>query len=333
MKHTERRRLRVSFIIITAAIVAVLILLAINGYKEQYVDEKKSVILISKRLTAKNDFWPSVFEGAKIAADDYAIDLAIIGPESEADYELQNTMIEEAIAKKPDAIALIPSSYTMTISYAKKIEEAGIKLILLDSVMEEEIGQCIVTTDNFEGGQKMGEYMKQYADETSVIGIVSHIKGASTAIDRELGVRAGLGEYEKQIAAVVYSDSNYEQAYEVTKKMLETYPEMNIIIGLNEDSAVGAARAVKELKRSGQIRMIGFDSSMEQVQLLEEGVFDAIVVQKPLNMGYLGIKMAYEAILNKSVPAKVDSGSVLITADTIYTKENEKLLFPFKEEN
>lgn len=329
MKQNHFKR----FMIVIMIIAAGALLFTIGSYRKSHTDKKISVIFISKRLNEENDFWSSILEGLHMAASDYGVSLTVVGPEFETDYELQNKMIEDAIALKPDAIALVPSSYTMTVSYAEKIMEAGIKLVLLDSVMEKEIGLCVVATDNYEGGYKMGNYMKQYADETSVIGIVSHIPGASTAIEREQGVRAGLGDYEKQIADVVFCDSDYDMAYEKTVQMLEEYPDMNIIIGLNEDSSVGAARAVKDLGLSGQIHMMGFDSSMEQIQLLEEGIFAAIVVQKPLNMGYLGIKMAHQAVMNKTIPGKVDSGSVLITKDTIYTKENEKLLFPFREEN
>ena len=77
--------------------------------------------------------------------------------------------------------------------------------------------------------------------------------------------------------------------------------------------------------------MVGFDSSLEEIQFLESGVFDAIVVQRPLNMGYLGVSMAYQAARSIEVPKIVESGSVLITRETIYTEENQKLLFPFRE--
>lgn len=331
--NQSQYKFRKGLIIVIAILAAAILLFVIRSYQKTQTDKNISVIFISKRLGVENDFWISMMEGVSMAASDYNIDLTAMGPESELEYELQHEMIEEAIAMQPDAIALVPSSFTMTIPYAKKIEAAGIKLVLLDSVMEEEIGQCVIATDNYEGGYKMGDYMQQYADETSVIGIVSHTPGASTAIEREQGVRAGLGVYEKQIVEVVFSNADYDMAYEMTVQMLNDHPDMNMIIGLNEDSSVGAARAVKELDLSDKIRLIGFDNSMEQIQLLEEGVFDAIVVQKPLNMGYLGIKMAYEAAINQTIPEAVDSGSVLITKETIYTEENEKLLFPFREEN
>ena len=115
--------------------------------------------------------------------------------------------------------------------------------------------------------------------------------------------------------------------------MIQAHPDMNFIFGLNEYSAVGAARAVKAMGLEHQITMVGFDSSLEEVEMLEAGVFDAIVVQRPMNMGYLGVSMAYQISLSTEMPQDIDSGSVLITSDTIYTEENQKLLFPFRESN
>ena len=160
---------------------------------------------------------------------------------------------------------------------------------------------------------------------------MEHIKGVSTAVERERGLVEALGEYADHIVDIRYCDSNNDKSYEMTKAMLTENPDINVIFGLNEDSASGAARAVRDMGLGGEIDMVGFDSSLEEIQFLESGVFDAIVVQRPLNMGYLGVSMAYEAARSKEVPKMVESGSVLITKETIYTEENQKLLFPFRE--
>lgn len=78
-----------------------------------------------------------------------------------------------------------------------------------------------------------------------------------------------------------------------------------------------------------QVKVIGFDSSAEEIELLEEGVFQGIVIQKSFNMGYLGIEKAVKAVRGEKVPKNVDSGSQLITKENMYTDENQKLLFPF----
>ena len=60
----------------------------------------------------------------------------------------------------------------------------------------------------------------------------------------------------------VYTDSDYEKGYEVTSQMLLEHPDINVVVGGNEYSAVGAARAVRDLGLGSQIQMIGFDSSI-----------------------------------------------------------------------
>ena len=307
-------------------------LLLLNGifFSSQRASEhSKDIVLVLKVIDATNDFWTGLNQGAEMAAKEYGVNLTVLGPGAETEYEKQGELIEQAIAMRPDAIALVPSNYTETIPYAEKIESAGIPLILVDSVMEKEMGSCVVATDNIEGGRKMGEYIAATVKDISAIGIVGHVKGTSTATEREQGLREGLGKLEEKVIDVVFCDSDYRKAYHVTKEMLERYPKINVIAGLNEYSSVGAAKAVHDLGLVGQIHMIGFDSSIKEVEYLEDGTFDAIVVQRPLNMGYLCVEKAVQLLSGEAVAASVDSGSVLITKETMYTEENQKLLFPF----
>lgn len=326
MQKMKRRNNLIKWLGIFCLILAVGI--AAVFYGKNVREEKKQIVLILKVIDSSNDFWSAIIQGANMAAKEYDVELTIMGPNAETKYEEQGEMIEQAIEMKPDAIALAPSNYTETEKYAGKIEEAGIRLILVDSVMEEEMGSCVVATDNVEAGRKMGSYIAENFTDVSSIGIVGHVKGVSTATEREQGFREGLGELEKNVADVVFCDSDYRKAYLVTKDMLNRYPDINVIVGLNEYSSVGAARAVCDLGLAGKIRMIGFDSSIEEVKYLENGTFDAIVVQKPLNMGYLCIETTVELLNKEPIPQNVDSGSALIIKDTMYTEENQKLLFP-----
>ena len=289
---------------------------------------EKHIVLIVKSMDKTTDFWTSMIDGANMAAKEHEVHLTIMGPESETKYEEQGAMIEEAIRMKPDAIALVPASYTKTASYAEKIEKSDIKLMLVDSVMEESMGSCIVATDNVEAGRKMGDFIKENAEDIRGIGVVGHVQGSSTATERELGLRNGLEEYEDKIVDVVFCDSNYNKAYKITKEMLEKHPEINVLAGLNEYSSVGAARAVIDLGLEGKIFMVGFDSSIKEVDFLESGIFQAIVVQKPLNMGYLAIENTIKLLENEMLPQYIDSGSAIITKETMYMPENQKLLFP-----
>lgn len=321
----KRRRIRIW--LAAAAFLAGLGAVILWYGKKREEARTLDIVLIQKALD-DTDFWTSMHQGGEMAAAEYNANIRVTGPKREQDADRQNEMILEAIEEKPDAIVLAPCSSIETLPYARMIEEEGIRLILVDSTMEEEAGEAVISTDNFEIGYKMGEYMRKFVRDDTVIGIVGHVKGSSTAKWREAGFRAGLQDEEKRVAEIVFCSSDMDKATELTKELLERHPDMNMIVGLNEYSAVGAARAVKELGMEDKIRMAGIDSSEEEIRLLEEGIFDALVVQKPFNMGYLSVETAVRAVRGEKTEKIQNSGSALITKKTMYTEENQKLLFP-----
>lgn len=265
-----------------------------------------------------------------MAANEYDVDLTILAPDSEQDFEAQVRYIDEAIAMNPNAIILSPSSKSEITEAANRIVVAGIRLVLIDSELDQnlqsiviETGQCGCRTENG------GNFILTHLPENPVIGVVSHVKSSSTAQERYQGLCEGLGDEKEHIVGTVYCDSNYEKAYNRTKALLEEHPDINILVGLNEYSAIGAGKAVRDLGLSDSILMVGFDSSIEEVQMLEEGVFNAIIVQKPFNMGYLGVENTVLLLRGEILPEMVDSGSELITKENMYTDENQKFLFPF----
>lgn len=295
-------------------------------------NETYEIIYIPKVIDEDNDFWSLLIEGVEMAAEENNAKVTIVAPESEEDIERQNELIVWAVEQKPDAILICPSSYTETTPYARKVVEAGIPLILIDSAIDADIADAVIATNNRKLGEIQGSFMKQFITEESRIAIVGHVKNSSTAIEREEGVRLGLKEDEDRIVDVVFCDSDYDKAYQLMSELMEKYPDISLVAGLNEYSAVGAARAIKDLNLADKVRMVGIDSSLEEIQLLEEGIFEGIVIQKPFKMGYLGVETAVKLLNGEQLIKYVDSGCELVTKEDVYTEENQKLLFPFKEE-
>jgi ribose transport system substrate-binding protein len=294
-------------------------------------NQKKTVkiVFIPKVQDKTNDFWMSMISGAKSAGKEYQANLIILAPEEENDYQMQKQYIEEAVKMKPDVIALAPIQYSEMTDTVRKIKDAGIKLILIDSKIDEDLEETYIGTNNRTAGLQMGKKMRDYVNKDSKIAIVSHVKGSSTAMEREAGLREGLGDYEDRIEAVLYSNSDYRQAYEKTKELMREHPDINLIAGLNLYSTVGVARAIKELNLNREVNIVGFDNDIEGIQYLEEGIIDTLIVQKPFNMGYLGIQTAVESVRGNKMEKNIYCDTEVITLDNIYTDENQKLLFPF----
>lgn len=299
-------------------------------YRHKKIEERKlSLIYIPKVVDGTNDFWKSVILGAKMAAKEYNAEISILAPSEENDVRRQNELLEEAIQNEPDAILFSPSSFTESDELLKKAKAMGIRISFIDSYTKEEIQDLTVSTDNLEAGEKLGKFAATLLEPDDQIAIVAHVKGVSTAVEREEGFRKGLGELADNIVEVVYCDSQYEKSRKLTVELMQKYPDLKMIAGMNEYSSVGAARAVKAAGAKDSIQVVGVDSSQEAVQLMENGVFKGLVVQKAFKMGYMGVKETVLMLRGKSYEKKVNSGCELVTPENMYTSEIEKLLFPF----
>lgn len=328
LKKIQRHR---AVVILVAVILCSVILGGSFLYNRSRNMTPGKIICIPKIIDEENDFWVQLLEGVKMAGLEYGLEIEIAAASQENAFEEQNALIYWAIEQKPDAIILVPSSRSATAQAAAAVKQSGIGLILMDSEVDDCGQVTLVATDNVEAGRIQGRFMAQLLEQDSQIALVAHVKGSSTAMDREQGVREGLGEYVSNIVDVVYCDSDYDKAYELMNDILDRYPGVDMVAGLNEYSAVGAARAVIDRGMEGQIRLVGFDSSMEEIRLLEQGVFEGIVIQNPYKMGYLAVEAAYHALNGEEVPENIDSGAKLITREEMFTEENQKLLFMFSE--
>lgn len=296
-----------------------------------YVNEKKvfSIIFIPKVIEVDNDFWNLVIEGVKEAGNDYQIELRIMAPAEEGDYNRQRIFIEKAIVQKPDAIILAAEDYEKNTVEARKIKESGIKLIILDSGIKNKPEDIMIGTDNFEAGIKMGDRIEKLLTEEGQIAIMSHGKNTLTAVERERGIRTALKNIQEQIIKSYDCGSDVDKAYENTVKIINECKNIEVIVGLNQYTAVGAARAVKEFNLSDKIQVVGFDNSKEQIKYLEEGIYDSLVIQKPFYMGYISVEKTVQLLQGKDVATYIDTGSTVITKENMYSRIHEKLLFPF----
>lgn len=272
-------------------------------------------------------FWDVVRQGLETAAEDIQAHISISGPKSETEIDLQIQLVYEAMAREPDAIILAAADYKRLISAAEDIISSGIPLITIDSFVDSDSPVSRIGTDNYSAGLKAGHIMKEYISKGSQIAIISYVKESSTALDREKGVRESLQGYA-DIIGTWYSGGNAKIASEQAVSVLKSNPDLAAIIALNEPSTVGSARALELSGRKSEIVLIGFDNSSPIIQYLEQEIIQAIIVQKPFNMGYLGVIYAADAVSGKKVPEVIDTGAEIITKETMYTSENQKLLFP-----
>ena len=287
------------------------------------------VVLVMKTTERISEFWVILEKGAIQAAEDLGINITINGPDMEDNIQQQINIMEAVIESKPDAIILAATDYNRLVPVASMARENKIDLLTVDSFISSNDSQCEIGTVNIAAGAKLGGYMTGQLNAGDTLAIISFVADSSPAIEREMGVRSALGE-KFEILDTIYTNNNINLGYSETKRILSEYPDLKAIAALNENSAVGTYRAIKDSERAGDILFVTFDSDLELIQGLEDGITKATLVQKPYNMGYLAVQNAYDLIKGRSVPPSIDTGSELITRENMYDIKNQKLLFPSK---
>ncbi len=310
-----------------------LVLLAIPLVERLFQEEgNENIVVVLKTTGPHMEFWQIVRAGIQEAATEYGIEPKIVGPRWERDIDRQIEILTNVIQQSPDAILLAASDFNRLVPLAEEAAARGITIVTLDSALNSDVPVSFVATDNVAAGIKAGEEIDRLVEADKHIAVISHIREVATAIDREQGVRNALSDRPSElILGTFYSENEPDVAYDVVTQLIAMFPNLGGVVALNENSTVGAGRALRDSGLSDSIHLVGFDNSREEIEFLEKGIVKALVVQKPFNMGYIGIRTVVESLRGSSVDPIIYTDSVLVRKEEIYTDENKKLLFPLVE--
>ena len=311
-----------------AALLSLILLFAGCGGSLGGTERKYAVDVIVKKADA--DFWKVVQMGTEAAGREFGITVNFTGPADEKDIDGQIKMVDTAITRKVDAIVLAASDYTQLADAVDRTVEANIPVIIIDSDVQSDRTSCFIGTDNVDAGRKLGETLVDKVGDNCKIAVMGFIKGAATSDQREEGLMKVVAEHPGiNVLSMMYCKSDEDIAKAQTMDIISINPDIDAIVCLNAYGTEGTALAIDELELSGKVKIIGFDSTPEEIRYLEKGVIQALVVQNPYSMGYLGVKHALDAIQGKTVPKSVDTGASVVDRENMYQPENQKLLFPF----
>lgn len=316
-----------------AAACALLAALLLSGCAADAVgSEQHTVALVAK--STETEFWLSVFAGAEAAATEYNLKLSISGPETEEDYESQNRMVAEAVAAGAEALVFSAIDYENNASAIDDAARAGVKIVAIDSSVASDMVSTYIGTDNYAAGQMAAQAALDRVEGELVVGIVNYDISSANGQERERGAVALLDESGRaEVVAVINTLAEAGQARDDTADMLAEHPEINVLLAFNEPTSVGAAEAVSELGLSESVFLVGFDSNVATVDGLQEGSVDALVVQNPYAMGYLGVESAYKLLSGQgdSLEDTVDTSTQVVDRENIFTMDSQKALFAFEQ--
>ncbi|NLF50389.1 MAG: ABC transporter substrate-binding protein [Leptolinea sp.] len=302
-------------------------------------DDGGEIAVIVK--TGNSSFWQNVQTGAmdaqkELRAQTPKLSVTFLGAQSESNVNEQINIVESAIDRGVKAIVLAPSDTKALQPAVKKAKEAGIPVIIIDSKLDGDPSQYVsfLATDNKAAGEACAEALiegvkKATGKDTGKIAVMSYVAGVGSEVGRVGGFKDYIKANSKlEVVTTQYSNADMPTALNQTTNVLQANPDLVGIFGANEPTAIGMGRAIEEAGLSGKIVAIGFDGNSVLKEMVVDGTLNSIAVQSSYNMGFMGVKTAYDvAYAGKTVPAVVDTGFLLVTKDNVDSTEAKNVLY------
>jgi len=323
-------------ILVTATIV-----LAIIGCKRTEEGELKyRIAVIPKGMT--HVFWKSIHAGAIKAEQELkesGLDVEIIwkGPLKEDDRESQIRVVEDFITRGVSGIVLAPLDDVALRIPVRDAVNNSIPVVIIDSGLNSQDYSSFVATDNYIGGRKGGGCLAEILGGKGKVVMLRCHEGSASSTKREQGFLDVLKENYPEIEVVSsnqYGGVTTESAYIASENLLAPLRKANgelAIEGIfcpNESTTFGMLRALEDSGFAGKVSFVGFDSSERLVQALRKGHIRGLVLQDPLNMGYLGVKTIITHLRGQKVERRIDTGSMVATTENMDDPKVKSLLEP-----
>ncbi|WP_427365448.1 substrate-binding domain-containing protein [Candidatus Caldatribacterium saccharofermentans] len=305
--------------------VAVLLVLLVGAVFAQ--EKQKLYFIFVPKLV--HPWYEDVIDGIKKAESlleatgMYDIEWEWLAPQ-EADVVEHVRKIETAISKKPNGLAvavLDPGSDVPAIQEALKM---GIPTICFDTDAPESgrIG-FVGRVDYIADGKEMAEILAKAINYEGEVGILIGSPTAPNHRDRVAGFKEALSKYPNiKIVAELADNDDLEKAIRLTESMLAAHPNLKGIYGCNATAPIGAARAVKDAGKSGQVIVVGMDDLPEMVEFVRDGTVLAMSVQRVKEIGFWSTIYLWALNTGHHIPDKHDTGSFVVYKEDldVYTQ-------------
>ncbi len=304
---------------------------------------KRDVPSENKRLTVAvipkgtiHEFWKTVHAGAEMAGREMGVDILWKGSLKEDDREAQISVVENIMARQVDGIVLAPLDDAALRRPVDEAMRSDIPVVIFDSGLQGDNYVSYVATDNFKAGQLAGECMAKLLEGKGKVVVLRYAEGSDSTTKRENGFLDGIGAFEgiEIVSSNQYAGVTTASALKAAENLLSRFSRADGDLGIDgifcatEPTTLGILRALQETGYAGKIKFVGFDSSETMIAALRSGELDGFVVQDPMSIGYLGVKTLVRHLRGEQVPGRIDTGSALITRESLDQPEIRDLLSP-----
>jgi ribose transport system substrate-binding protein len=260
------------------------------------------------------DFWVIAEAGAKAAAAETGVDVAVLMPaEGISD---QKRMIEDQLTKGVKGVAVSPIDPANQTEFLDKVAQHA-SLITHDSDAPDSRRLAFIGVDNYAAGRAAGELVKEALPNGGKIaifvgrmeqdnarrrrqGLIDEVLGRSNDPSRFDPPDAQIKQDKWHIVGTYTDQSDRSRGKANVEDVLSRHPDLAGAIGLFAYNPPLILEALKVAGKLNQVKVIGFDEQAETLAGVRDGSVFGSVVQDPYMYGYKSVQMLAALAQGKS---------------------------------
>ncbi len=288
--------------------------------------EGSSVVLLT--VTEECEYCAIHLRAFREAAEEAGIELEVLI--NDFDAAEQASQVDQALAREPDAIVLWPADASALLPSIRRINEAGIPLVMSNSMPDAEnadLWDTFTGPNDYTNGQQAARAMIQgfeemgYGEEGTVF-VITGVPGTPPAIQRLAGFEETLAEEAPGITIAGSQPGNWDQtaALDAAAGLFTQLAGEDVrgVYAQADNMLAGVITAAERAELDpADLVLVGSNCSIEGVTAIEEGQQYASVLQSPVDDGREAANAVIALLNGEDVDAEIYLPNPFITADNV----------------
>jgi rhamnose transport system substrate-binding protein len=251
-------------------------------------------------------------EGAQLIADELGIELIYKGPTT-ADAAAQVNIIQNMIFNEVDIIAISPIDPAAVQPILRQAKEEGIIVITFDADVDGDYREVFVSQVSEE---KLGRHlMDNVAQGIGGKGRFAILTASMTAPNQNTWIewmKKHMNENypDMELVSIIPTDEDQQKAYNQTQNLIQAYTDLQSIVALSTVAEPGAARAIEDLGKIGQVKLYGLALPNDMRKFLKSGAAQSATLWDPYDLGELTVHIGYKVYMGEEIIGNTMIGNI-----------------------
>jgi len=281
---------------------------------------------------AYDSFWITLMCGATQTAEQAGATMEWKAAQN-ADTTVLSANLDAVALTNPDGI-LLPGDTTYSAKVGT-IMSGGTPTVVLNGPMEPATQYTSINSDS--DNTEFAEYVAGEIGGEGSIGILAGVAGFDVLVQRYQPLIDQLAEVAPDVKVLdpQYDDFDRTKAATVTSNLILANPDLKAIYAVSGPEGEGAAAAIQQAGKQGEILLFTYDATPDVVSGLQDGTVTGALAQSPYLMGELGVKAILDYLDTNPEGGPVPAGGIedtqiplrILTADNIDDPESQKYVY------